>query len=235
MKISQAVFGFVLLFFSGITLYGTYEDRNWNVFFVALAFFIMGIIYISLDLSNYSKFIKTLRWKNGGKKLMLTVSDREGVAFFRDIFSLFLIFGIGLFVFIKYYNGFGFYFFILSIIIATIYSFRKPIPGLFKDGKYLGEVHKAFLSINDGISIGKRDNIKPIGILRIFKNGEEIARLALTAEGFMELKPDKIKNVFPEISGNIEKFEDKTIFRVDDFVLEYNIPPEINVYITVYN
>ncbi|WP_457622961.1 hypothetical protein [Persephonella sp.] len=235
MKISQAVFGLVLLFFSGIALYGTYEDKNWNVFFVALAFFIMGVIYVFSDLNNYGKFIKTLIWKDSSKKLVLTVSDREGLAMVRDIFSLFLLFGVGAFVLTKYYNGFGFYFFILSVIIATMYSFRKPIPGLFKDGKYLGEIHKASLIINENVSVSKKDNIEPIGKLKIFKNGEEVAKLALTAEGFMELKPDKIKNVFPEISGKIEKFDGETIFRVGNFVLEYHNPPEINVYITVYN
>jgi len=56
MKISQAIFGLILLFFSGIALYGTYEDKNWSVFFIALIFFAMGVIYVFLDLNNYSKF-----------------------------------------------------------------------------------------------------------------------------------------------------------------------------------
>ena len=234
MKISQATFGLILLFLSGIALYGTYEDKNWSVFFIALIFFAMGVIYVFLDLNNYSKFTKTLRLQDGSKKVLLIVGDREGLSFFRDIFSL-LLFGIGIFILVKYHNGFGFYFFVLSIVIAAVYSFRKPIPGLFKDSKYLGEIYKANLIINDNISIGKKRDIPTKGELKIFRNGEEIARFFLTPEGFMELKPDKIKEVFPEIDGDIEKFEDKSIFKVGDFVLEYNTPPEINVYITVYN
>lgn len=38
----------------------------------------------------------------------------------------------------------------------------------------------------------------------------------------MELKPEKLHEVFPEVKGKIEKFEGKPIFKIGDYTVEYD-------------
>ncbi|ADC90225.1 hypothetical protein Thal_1597 [Thermocrinis albus DSM 14484] len=109
--------------------------------------------------------------------------------------------------------------FVVAFVWAIIYADTDPSPGLYKNGKYLGKIYKAFIKVGDNVALGKKRDTETIGYLKILKDGKEVAKLYLTAEGFMELKPDKIWEVFPEIKGKVERFE--RLFKVGDYTLEY--------------
>lgn len=215
MKLSQLIFGTLLLFFSASGLYAAFtnQSKNWLVIGISLFFIYLAILYISADLIDYSKYTKNK---------VLDVSDVEGRSFFRSIFAIMFI--IGGFYFMYEFIEFGFHSlaacFVL-VILAYIYAYRIPMPGIYKNGKYLGVVHKGYIKIGDSLTLGKKQNTETIGFLKILKDGKEVAKLVLTAEGFMELKPDKIWEVFPEIKGKIEKFEG--LFKVGDYTLNYEI------------
>ncbi|ADC89488.1 hypothetical protein Thal_0855 [Thermocrinis albus DSM 14484] len=109
---------------------------------------------------------------------------------------------------------------VVAFVWAVIYADTDPSPGLYKNGKYLGKIYRAFIKVGDNVALGKKRDTETIGYLKILKDGKEVAKLYLTAEGFMELKPDKIWEVFPEIKGKVERFE--KLFKVGDYTLQYN-------------
>ena len=109
---------------------------------------------------------------------------------------------------------------------------------IYKDGKYLGKVIKGNIKISKNISLGKGKTFETVGMIRISKNGKELVKIALTAEGLMEFKPDKVKEIFPEIKENkIEKFSDNiNIFKIGDYTIEYSFLGRDNfIYYEDYN
>ena len=213
MKFSQLVFGFLILYLSSLGLYASWtaQPKNFIGIAASIAFIWMGIIYIIKDLNNYSKHIK-------GDILQIDVEARN---FVREILA-FAVIGLGIYVFSKFWGGIALYGFSLLLVLTIIYVYRTPMPGIYKNGKYLGVVHVGSIRVSKGISLGKKKEVEYIGKLKILKNGKEIAKLVLTAEGLMELKPEKLHEVFPEVKGKIEKFEGKPIFKVGDYTVEYD-------------
>ncbi|RMA95993.1 hypothetical protein [Hydrogenothermus marinus] len=210
MKFSQLILGFILLYLSILGLYAAFtsEPRNWVIVLVGVFLLLLALVYILTDLTNYSKYIKDN---------ILDV-DAEAKSFFREITAI-LIVGFSMFILYKFYNGFGFLAFVLLFILAATYAYRPPIPGIYKNGKFLGKVYKASLKVNKDITLNKPTYTEEAVRLKIVKNGQEVAKLHLTPEGVMELTPDKIKEVFPDIDGKVERFNN--IFKVGDYFLYY--------------
>ncbi|HHG73614.1 MAG TPA: hypothetical protein ENK22_01010 [Persephonella sp.] len=213
MKFSQLVFGFLILYLSSLGLYASWtaQPKNFIGIAASIAFIWMGIIYIFKDLNNYSKHIK-------GDILQIDVEARN---FVREILA-FVVIGLGIYIFSKFWSGVALYGFSLLLVLTIIYVYRTPMPGIYKNGKYLGVVHVGSIRVSKGISLGKKKEVEYIGKVKIFKDGKEIAKLVLTAEGLMELKPEKLHEVFPEVKGKIEKFEGKPIFKIGDYTVEYD-------------
>lgn len=213
MKFSQLVFGFLILYLSSLGLYASWtaQPKNFIGIVASIAFIWMGIIYIVKDLNDYSKHIK-------GDTLQIDVEVRN---FVREILA-FVVIGLGIYVFSKFWGGIALYGFSLLLVLTIIYVYRTPMPGIYKNGKYLGTVHIGSIKVSKGISLGKKKEVEYIGKLKILKNGKEIAKLVLTAEGLMELKPEKLHKVFPEVKGKIEKFEGQPIFKIGDYTVEYD-------------
>ncbi|MDQ7056411.1 MAG: hypothetical protein Q9M89_08175 [Persephonella sp.] len=214
MKLSQLIFGFLLLYLSALGLYAgfTTQPKNWLVIGFALFFMYLAVVYLVADLTDYSRYLRDN---------VLNI-DVEAKNFFRSLIA-FLIVGLGVFALYKFFSIPILLGFVLLFLLATVYVYRTPMPGIYKNGKYLGIVHKGFIKIGDNLTLGKKQNVETIGFLKIIKDGKEVVKLVLTAEGFIELKPDKIWKVFPEIKGKIERFEGKTLFKVGDYTLNYEI------------
>jgi hypothetical protein len=214
MKFLQFVLGFLLLYLSILGVYAalTTEPKNWVVVGIGIAFTWLSIIYISADLINYEKY---------KKKDYIDVSDAEGRNTIRGIIA-FVALGFGIFILYKYFSIPILIGFFLLVLLAAVYTAKTPTSGLYKNGKYLGIIYKGFIKVADGVYLGKKENIEYTGKLKIFKDGNELARLVLTAEGLMELRPDKLKDVFPEITRKIEKFEGKPLFKIGDYTVEYD-------------
>ena len=221
MKFSQLIFGFLILYLSSLGLYASWtaQPKNFIGIAASIAFIWMGIIYIAKDLNDYSKYIK-------GNTLQIDVEVRN---FGRDILA-FAVIGLGIYVFSKFWGGIALYGFSLLLVLTIIYVYRLPMPGIYKNGKYLGTVHIGSIKVSKSISLGKKKEIEHIGKLKIFKDGKEVARLVLTAEGLMELKPDKLHEIFPEVRGKIEKFEGQPVFKVGDYTVEYDFTKEYVYY-----
>jgi len=210
MKFRQLVLGFVLLYLSILGLYAGLTSDQKSYFVIGSSVFLgfLAIAFLVADLKNYSKYTK------GG---VLRVSEGLG----RGLIAVIGI-ALGIFIFIKGSGFPAFTAFVLLFTLSIAYVFTTPEPGIYKNGKYLGKVIKGNIKVSNNISLGESKALKTIGAMSILKNGEELAKIALTAEGMMELKPEKLKEIFPEIRGNIETFGSKSVFKIGDFTVEYD-------------
>jgi len=212
MKFSQLIFGFLALYLSSLGLYASWTAQPKSLTGIIASLFIiwLSLLYIAKDFTNYSKYIKDNILKIDVKVIMAI----------RFVIAIALI-GFSIYVFGKFWSGPAFYGFFLFFILALIYVYRIPSIGIYKDGKYLGVINLASIKV-DKITLGKKKDISHIGRLKITKNGEELLDLALTAEGLMELKPDKLNQIFPDLQGKIERFEGLQIFKIGDYTVEYD-------------
>lgn len=215
MKTSQFFLGFILSFIVILGLYGAIKDKaDWLVIGSGVFLALLTITYVFSDLNNYGKYLK-------GKRL--EVFDVKIVAFLRTVL-VFTLVGLWIYLGAKFDFHFGITALgiLLTMFLGAIYATEVPMAGLYKDGKYLGAVHNANIQVSDKLFLGKTKNIEHVGKLKIIRNGEELARIAITAEGLMELTPDKISELFPEIKGKVEKFGGR-FFKVGDYTLDYEI------------
>ena len=212
MKLSQLIFGFLLLYLSALGLYAefTTQPKDWLAIGSTLFLMCLAVVYLVADLTDYSRYLRNN---------VLNI-DVEGESFFRSMIA-FLIVGLNSFVLYKFFSIPILLGFFLLFLLTTAYVYRTPQPGIYKNGKYLGVFHKGFIKVSN-ITLGKKQGTEATGKVKIFKDGKEVARLILTAEGLMELRPEKLKEVFPNIDGKIEKFEGQPIFKVGDYVVEYD-------------
>ncbi len=215
MKTSQFFLSLILSFFVALALYTMIQDKaNWFMIGSGVLLALLTLVYVFSDLTNYRKYLK-------GRTLK--VFDVEIIAYLRTIL-VFTLWGFWIFLSMKFNFslGVGALGLVLILFIGMVYATQIPTAGLYKNGKYLGKVYDANIQISDKLSIGKGKSIEHIGKLKITRNGEELAKIVITAEGLMELTPDKISETFPEIKGKIEKFGER-FFKVGDYTLDYDI------------
>jgi hypothetical protein len=220
MKTSQFFLSLILSFFVALALYTMIQDKaNWFMIGSGVLLALLTLIYVFSDLTDYRKYLK-------GKTLK--VFDVGIIDFFRTIL-VFTILGLWVYLSAKFNFSFGVIVLGIALIIfiGMVYATQIPTAGLYKNGKYLGKVYNANIQISDKLSIGKGKSIEHIGKLKITRNGEELAKIVITAEGLMELTPDKISETFPEIKGKIEKFGER-FFKVGDYTLDYDIGSDYN-------